>query len=89
MGVLRWGVSLCLIMQSEILSIKLERSTMSTRELYDLLTRAADHLRKHTPPDQLNAHTNEQLKREGKPNGGEAPRLLVDIELEILKLQRQ
>jgi hypothetical protein len=28
------------------------------------------------------------LKREGKPNGGEAPRLLVDLELEILKHER-
>ncbi len=62
---------------------------MSNNETIRLLTRVAEHLRTCTPQEQLNSYTNERLKREGKPNGGEAPRLLVDVELEILKLQRQ
>jgi hypothetical protein len=61
---------------------------LSNRASIELLNRVIDHLKQHTPPEYLNAFTNDKLKREGKPNGGDAPRLLVDLELEILKLQR-
>ncbi len=82
-------VAINLVTEIELIILKKDQTTMSPRELIALLTRVSDHLRARTPLEQLSAHTNEQLKRDGKPNGGEAPRLLVDIELEILKLQRQ